>query len=334
MAFGQGDNIALALVEQRVAAQSDVAVVIFLAQVVERTPCAKIAPAEIGIDNTHLGGFLHDAVVQTDVRAGGEHLLYECLLSRSAHHLVALLEHIGYRGLMRTESLTDSADIPEEDAGVPKELATLVEHFRQFEIRLLGEGLDRQDSILTFVLGSFELDIAVARFGTRGTHTERKQAVVIGDMLQSDFDGLDELILAEDEMVARGNDDISMAARVIPIDIGNALHSQPTTHDAGYMRHGVRHSRSCIAAGRLAEDLLGFELRQLLEHHIAVEDIRHDDDVLHRHKFAETVNRHLQQALACSEKVEELLGTVVAALRPKTTAYTTSHDDAEIAVAG
>ena len=84
-------------------------------------------------------------------------------------------------------------------------------------------------------------------------------------------------------MVAGRNDNIRMTGRIVPIDISNALHTHAATHNAGNMRHGVCHTRRGVAAGRLAQDLLGLEFGQLLQYRIAIQDVGNDQDIFYRH---------------------------------------------------
>ena len=67
-------------------------------------------------------------------------------------------------------------------------------------------------------------------------------------------------------------------------------------------------ARCGVSASGLEQNLFGLELRQLLADDVGILLVSHQDDVLVGHNAGHAVDRHLQQATACTEKVQKLFG--------------------------
>ena len=113
---------------------------------------------------------------------------------------------------MAAEGLDYDAHLPDEDAGVPEELAALYECLRQLQIGLLGEALDAADDVVVRLL-----DISVSRIWTAGLDADGHQGVVaVGKFEALAYDGM-EIGLVEDEVVGRRDDHLRLG-----VDLGAA----------------------------------------------------------------------------------------------------------------
>ncbi len=158
--------------------ERNIAVIVLVAQFVERAPCTEVRPAEVGRQDEDILRFLHYAVVDTDIGASREDTLDKIVLAVGTHIEVSLAELLHNLGEETMERRVDSAQVPKEDTGVPQELAALHKDLCQFEVGFLGKSLHFADA-LGIVLHILHLDIAVAGLGACRFHTEGKDGIVL-----------------------------------------------------------------------------------------------------------------------------------------------------------
>ena len=142
----EDDYIAVGFVEMRFGMEADVAVGVFVAELIEAAPCAEIGPTEGGRKDEDIVGFLHDTVVDGYIRAFGEDLFDEVFLFIGPHEQFSFTEAVGHLRQEVSEGLADGLEVPDEDAAVPEKISALEEDLRHLEVGFLGKGLDREDA--------------------------------------------------------------------------------------------------------------------------------------------------------------------------------------------
>ena len=157
------------------------------------------------------------------------------------------------------------------------------------------------------------LDVSISRFGTRGLHAQGEQCIVLLDKRKSLLNGVTELVFLQDKVVTRSYHDIDIVALIL---MSHRLDVCDSVCDA----------RSGVSARWLTKHLIGLHIGNLLQHHVAIQHVGHDQHVLNWHQRTKSVYRHLQQTAPCTKEVKELLWFVVSAERPKAATDTSSHN--------
>ena len=282
-----------------------VGIAVLARMLVDRTPRPDVAPAELAAADVDVVGLLHDAVVDRDgaaLRKGDLHDVALGVGSDGAHHAA---EERVVLGEVFLEGLDDRAHLPHEDARIPVKLTGLQEHPRQFDVGLLGEALDLADGLVVR-----DLDVAVARVGTRGFDAHGHQRVVLRGEVETLGDDRPEVVFVEDQVIRRGDDHLRSRIAL--------LQSVGCITDAG----------SRVASDGFAEYLFRPEFRDLFQHEVFVAGVGHDQEIFSRSQFFETLVRHAYKRLAGAEDIEELLGLGLAAFGPEAAADAAGHDDA------
>ena len=305
----EGNHVAFALVEDGLALRDGVALGVLVGDVVERAPGTEVGPAEIDAQHIDILGLFHHPVIDGNVWAIGEMLADEDLLLGGVEEALADVEAGGDVRQVFRQRLVDGVHVPDEDTGVPEELAALVEDLGEVVVRLFGESLDLGELAVHRVAA---LDIAVARLGAAWLDAEGNERLVFLDERQAFLHILEESILAENQMVAGGDNHVGL--RVASLDV----------------IRGVGDARSGIAAGGFEEDLRLVQLGQLLADKCRIAFIGNHEDIAERHYLSEAVKSHLQKGPSRAEEIQELLWQVFATEWPETAADSTGHDNAII----
>ena len=272
-------------------------------ELVDRAPRTHVAPAEVAAADIYVVGLLHDAVVDRYGAALREDLLDGGLLAVGAQILHDGREEGVVFGQMAAEGLDYAAHLPDEDAGVPEELAALYECLRQLQIGFLGEALDAADDVVVRLL-----DISVSRIGTAGLDSDGHQGVVaVGKLEALAYDGM-EIGLVEDEVVGRRDDHLRLG-----VDLAQRVGR------IGYA--GCR-----VAPDGLAQHLPRLQLGYMLQYEVAVAAVGDDKKILDRHDGGETLEGRAYERLSRAENVKELLGLDLSAHGPEAGPYASGHD--------
>ena len=114
------------------------------------------------------------------------------------------------------------------------------------------------------------------------------------------------------QMVGRSDDDIGVSATTLDVI------------------SGVGDARRSISSCRLTKHLVGTQHRQVFQDEMLVGLIGHHEEVLVGDDGTETLVSTADKAFSCAKDIEELLGIVVFAERPKAATDATGHDDAVV----
>ena len=208
-------------------------------------------------------------------------------------------------GQIALEGFDDGPHLPDEDARIPEKLPALEEGPGQFEVGLLGEALHLADPAVVR-----HLNVSVARFGTRGLDAHGHQGVVRRGEIHALADDGAEILLVEDQVVRRGHHHLGL---------GVALEQRiGRIGDAGRR----------VAAHGFAEDLLGTQFGEMLQHEFLVAAVGHHEEILRRDQFFEPFEGVADERFSRTQYVEELLGARLAAHGPEPGADASRHDDA------
>jgi hypothetical protein len=120
----------------------------------------------------------------------------------------------------------------------------------------------------------------------------------------------------------RAGEAVHRADDVVGGEHGHRGRLVPRRQQLGRQGDGV----GCVAAARLADDVLGRQIRQGRVDQRCVVGVGDDPDLLGGEQVAEPFHGHLEQALA-AQKGQELLGAVFPAERPEPLARASGHDD-------
>lgn len=281
-----------------------VGIAVLARMLVDRTPRPDVAPAELAAADVDVVGLLHDAVVDRDgaaLRKGDLHDVALGVGSDGAHHAA---EERVVLGEVFLEGLDDRAHLPHEDARIPVKLTGLQEHPRQFDVGLLGEALDLADGLVVR-----DLDVAVARVGTRGFDAHGHQRVVLRGEVETLGDDRPEVVFVEDQVIRRGDDHFG---------IGIAFQQRVGR---------IGHAGGRVAAHGFAEHLFFADFRDVFENQALVFIVGHHEEILRRNHFCEAFVGVADEGFARPENVEELLGHRLPALGPEARPDAARHDD-------
>ena len=294
-----------ALIEPDVA-HSSVAVGIFLELVVQRGPVAQVAPPEVGrmgIDKAISGGGFHHGKVDGDLLALREEVLH---IARG-HNLV----HIGGNTrLVGLDAVGDGLEVPNEDAGIPEEIARTEVLLGGLVIGLLLERSYRLDLWRCRIKCGMRdgLHIAIARFGTRGLDANGHDGIVtVGEAEGVAYDSA-ELLGVHHHCIGRGHHHIGRGVFL-------------TDAPAGPSDAGCR-----VAGSGFGKDMVGRNVGQLPADNLDVGGIGHHPEVPHRTDALEAVDGELYQRPPASQYVYELLRVLRRTQRPETAAHAPRHN--------
>jgi hypothetical protein len=284
-----------------------VAVLVGGGELADRAPRADIAPADVARHRGYAAGFLHERVVEGDIRDPGEALGVELELgdaiaggeARATHAVThcgkqfrAVLLHLGQHG----------AGGEAEHPGVPQEAARCHVLARLLEGRLLDEPQH---------VVAARLDVAVAGLGRVGADAERDEPAACSQR-RGLRDRLGKCGLVEDEVV-RGQ---HQQDRVIPVHLGDA---QRGTRGRG---RGVAPEGLENVGGRNARGVHLAEFVLRLEEKLAIGD---GEDLGGARKHRPAQERLVEKALPVGQ-ADERLGVQLARNRPKAGAGAAAED--------
>ena len=145
-AFGRSVNDAvLAIDEIDVLSDGCVIVFILFKMSVKASPCAEVAPSEVGRIYKNLFGLLHYGIVDGDVWTCWEILIYKLLFFFSIEIRFYLVEYGSEVWNEIGDSIYDHLRIPDEDASIPVIAAFVEVRLGGFKIRFLFKCLDFMD---------------------------------------------------------------------------------------------------------------------------------------------------------------------------------------------
>ena len=264
---------------------------------VEGLPVPDVGPAEGGGVNPGLVGFLHHGVVDGDAGHLSVDALQEDAPLGGVGEFLPAVPEPGNLGGTEVDLLADGVGAPEEDTGVPQELAGLEEDPGQFAVGFLGEGLDLDGTALFGC--ARHLDVTEIGIGTRGDDPEGDEGVGAGGVGEGRQQGLVEDVVAGDGVV--GGSDHSHG-------IGVALqHFVGGEGDAG----------GGVAVVGLQQEVLLRKLGELGPDQVAVAVQAYHQDVLLGDDGFHPVVGAPQEGAALDAEVEELLGQSGAADGPE-----------------
>ena len=133
------------LVGLHVVANHGISVVVAAYVLAQRTPCAQVAPTETGRETVYLLRLLEDGIVNRDTLALGEVLVDGFLLLVRAVEGQEVLEHLVNLRRIHSEGIHYGADIPDEDAGIPKHVGLADVLLGRGKVGLLAEGVHTID---------------------------------------------------------------------------------------------------------------------------------------------------------------------------------------------
>ena len=114
--------------------------------------------------------------------------------------------HLGYLDAVlrhkHEEIVQHHSCVEAQQTGVPEEVAFLHKDVGELGVGLLGEGLDGED-VVTERLVVVHLDVAVARLRSRWRDAHHEKSVVLTDEIESVEHVLPILLLFEDDLVGR-----------------------------------------------------------------------------------------------------------------------------------
>jgi len=102
----------------------------------------------------------------------------------------------------------------------------------------------------------------------------------------------------------------------------------PVVERAPTKRRPERDGGTCVAADGFGDDIVLWQLGQLLADFGDLRGVGDDENVFHRHQRQHTVHGLLEKG-ALAEQREQLFGHLLAAQRPETLAASAGHDDHE-----
>lgn len=196
---------------------------------------------------------------------------------------------------------------------VPEEVALLNEDVGELVVGLLRERFHRED-VVTERLVVVHLDVAVARLRPRRRDAHHQQSVVFAGELQSVEHILAVLLLLQDDLVGRCDEQGCL--RVLLGDEDGA----------------PSHSCQSAPAERLFQDVHIVHLGQLLVDERQIGHVGADVDVRRVDELGDSVVGLLQQGSSRTKEVEELLGLDCTADGPEATAVTSSQDETILVV--
>ena len=203
---------------------------------------------------------------------------------------------------------------PNEDAGIPIEIATFEKVFREFQTWLLGKCLHALHRLMRCVLLIGPLYVSVARVRTSWLDTKSNQVTTFMRLIDTDSNRFQKLLILQNEVITGCYDDVG-----IGFTLGNP-------------ESGISHARGSIAHVRFAQHLLRFQIRKLFKHELFIALVGNDQNIFLRANRQEAVVGHLNERAPYTEDVVKLLWKSGAAHGPKTAANATRHDDTVILV--
>jgi len=200
----------------------------------------------------------------------------------------------------------DGLYIPDENAGVPEEIAALEEGAGELQRWLFCEGLDLVG--LIYLLLHIVLYVAVTGIGTGGLDAEREEGLVMGHKVECLVGRALERVLIHNEVVSGRHDDIRLWV------------------ERHYLMSEVGSAGRSVLARWLANDILITDLRDLLLERSHVLLIGNKVYIFLGADVLEAVVGPLDEGAPGAQQVEELLGMVSAAFGPKPATYAAGHD--------
>lgn len=205
-ALWQLHDVVMRIIEISLSIDTHVIAVDLSRSLVDAVPRAEVGPSEVALHHIHVIAFLQDAVVEAHIRERREVLLHEFVLLRYRPIGAREVEIRQHRRQERCQTFPEIFDISQEEARIPVPFTAVDEHLRKLAVGFLGESLYLIYIILTRMVA--ELDIAIARFGSRGFHAHRQQTVVLSHEVESLKDILLEDVLLEYSLITRCDDKI------------------------------------------------------------------------------------------------------------------------------
>ena len=242
----------------------------------KRNPCTKVTPPEICREYENLLGTLHDCIINRDITAIGEFLIYQFLLLRGKIVRNKRLEYRCYRRLVHAERVHYGRDVPDEYTRVPIEV--LLRHIRLGYLKR-GFLLERIDPVDLLVRqgrsAEHSLDISIASLGAGRFDTQGKYRIGTVHETERRRNYTAELLHVSYEMVTRSHHHI--CRRVAFLDF-------PC---------GICNARGRIPAAWFLEDILGRNHRQLLLNDMRIFPRSDNPHILHRAYSRKTVDCQL-----------------------------------------
>ena len=263
---------------------------------VDAVPRAEVGPSEVALHHIHVIALLQDAVVEAHIRERREVLLHEFVLLRYRPIGAREVEIRQHRRQERCQAFPEIFDICQEEARIPVPFTAVDEHLRKLAVGFLGESLYLIYIVLTRIVA--ELDIAIARFGSRGFHAHRQQTVVLSHEVEPLKDILLEDVLLEYSLITRCDDKIRLR-----VDMLNTV-------------TGPRHARCGIAVNGLSHNMIAVDIGQLLHNIVQILLRGVDEDILLRNYLCKTFVSLLQLCTSDAEEIDKLLRLILAAARP------------------
>lgn len=305
-AVGYVDEAVAGVVGEGVALDG-VAAAVARGDVVQALPGLHVAPAEGGGQHVYVGRLLHDALIDGD----GVELGIELFQRRVRREERGVEECLPQGGKVLFIRLLQHGERPDEDAGVPVELAAGDELARHLDRGLLGEG---GYGVEVLHLGQrvllAALYVAVGGGGVDGLHAQGEDPGVALHGVDSLAQVGLELLLAEDGMVRGHHDEGGLGV------------------ESGDGGGGIGYAGGGATAQGLAEHLVGLQVANLLVYVVDVLVAGNDDDVLSGAELGTAAEGGLQHGAPGAHDVEELLGVVGLAQRPKAAPHPTGHNHA------
>jgi hypothetical protein len=153
------------------------------------------------------------------------------------------------------------------------------------------------------------LYISIACFGAIGCDTYGEQSVVVLYEVETALDGAGKLLFTKYDMVTRGYEHCGLGI------------------ESAHMIGCPCYAGSCVASLTFKQDVTMRHIGELLIGKIGILLVGNYKYVFAGQQAGYAVVGHLQQRAPHPEEVEKLLGARSATERPKTTAYTSAHND-------